>query len=54
MDAHCFHRLCARRWRLLTASEIALASLLFRDAIDCARVRIHGRRYMPFSPRTAA
>ncbi|WP_332847689.1 Rhs element Vgr protein [Massilia sp. S19_KUP03_FR1] len=31
-----------------------MASLLFRDAIDYARVRIHGRRYMPFQPRNCA
>ena len=28
-----------------------MASLLFRDAIDYRRVRIHGRRYMPFQPK---
>ncbi|RZA32987.1 MAG: Rhs element Vgr protein [Lysobacteraceae bacterium] len=28
-----------------------MASLLFRDAIDYSRVRIHGRRYMPFQPK---
>lgn len=31
-----------------------MASLLFRDAIDYARVRIHGRRYMPFQPKNCA
>lgn len=39
------------RWRPLTEGEIALASLLFRDAIDYTRVRIHGRRYLPFQPK---
>lgn len=41
----------AQRWRHLTKSEIAMASLLFRDAIDYRRVRIHSRRYMPFQPK---
>lgn len=41
-------------WRPLTAGEIAMASLLFRDAIDYARVRIHARRYMPFQPKNCA
>jgi hypothetical protein len=36
--------------RPLTVGEMALASLLFRDAIDYKRVRIHARRYMPFQP----
>ena len=31
-----------------------MASLLFRDAIDYARVRIHGRRYIPFQPKNCA
>jgi len=31
-----------------------MASLLFRDAIDYTRVRIHGRRYMPFQPKNCA
>ena len=39
------------RSRPLTGNEIAMASLLFRDAIDYSRVRIHGRRYMPFQPK---
>jgi hypothetical protein len=39
------------RSRALTENEIAMASLLFRDAIDYSRVRIHGRRYMPFQPK---
>jgi len=46
-----FRRLRTQRWRSLTASEITLASLLFGDAIDSARVRIHSRRYMPFQPK---
>jgi len=28
-----------------------MASLLFGDAIDYRRVRIHGRRYIPFQPK---
>ena len=39
------------RSRPLTENEIAMASLLFGDAIDYRRVRIHGRRYMPFQPK---
>jgi hypothetical protein len=39
------------RSRPLTENEIAMASLLFGDAIDYARVRIHGRRYIPFQPK---
>lgn len=35
----------------MTEDEIAMASLLFRDAIDYSRVRIHGRRYLPFQPK---
>jgi hypothetical protein len=31
-----------------------MASLLFRNAVDYARVRIHPRRYMPFQPRSCA
>lgn len=45
-------RVSPQRWRLLTAGEIAMAALLFRDAIDYQRVRIHARRYMPFQPKT--
>jgi hypothetical protein len=52
--AFAFRRLHAQRWRPLTAGEIAMASLLFRDAIDYARVRIHSRRYMPFQPKNCA
>jgi hypothetical protein len=33
--------------RGLTPGEMRMASLLFGDAIDCARVRVHGRRYLP-------
>jgi hypothetical protein len=40
-----------QRWRLLTEGEIAIAALLFGDAIDYSRVRIHRRRYIPFQPR---
>ncbi len=49
-----FHRLRAPRWRSLTAGEIAMASLVFRDAIDYGRVRIYRRRYMPFQPKNCA
>jgi len=28
-----------------------MASMLFRDAIDYGRVRIHARRYIPFQPK---
>lgn len=44
----------SQRWRHLSTGEIAMASLLFRDAIDYRRVRIHGRRYMPFQPKNCA
>lgn len=44
----------ASSWRLLTPGEIAMASLLFRDAIDYRRVRVHSRRYMPFQPSNCA
>ena len=37
--------------RPLTKGEIALASLLFGNAIDYRRVRIHARRYMPLQPK---
>jgi hypothetical protein len=41
--------------RPLTAGEIAMASLLFGDAIDYSRVRIHNRRYLPLvQPRNCA
>jgi len=38
-------------FRPLSEGETKLASLLFGDAIDVTRVRIHNRRYMPFQPR---
>jgi hypothetical protein len=43
-------------WRVLTEGEIAMASLLFGDAIDYARVRVYSRRYLPFGlqPRDCA
>jgi hypothetical protein len=34
--------------RGLTPGEIDMASLLFGDAIDYGRVRVHNRRYLPF------
>jgi len=41
-------RVGARRIsRALTAGETRMASLLFGDAIDPSRVRIHNRRYLP-------
>jgi hypothetical protein len=44
-----------RRWRPLTPGEIALASLLFGDAIDTTRVRVYGRRYLPYlQPKNCA
>jgi hypothetical protein len=45
-----------RRARPLTAGEIAMASRLFGDAIDYARVRVHNRPYLPFGlqPRNCA
>ena len=54
MDALSFRRLCSHCSRPLTASEIAMSSLLFGTAIDYRRVRIYGRRYMPFQPRNCA
>jgi hypothetical protein len=54
MDAIPFRRLHSRGWRALTAGEIAMATLLFRDAIYYRRVRVHARRYMPFQPRNCA
>ncbi|QYF92081.1 Rhs element Vgr protein [Massilia sp. PAMC28688] len=41
-------------WRFLTEGEVAMASLLFKDAVDYRRVRIHRRRYMPFQPSNCA
>jgi hypothetical protein len=47
--------LATRRWRPLTAGETAMASLLFRDAIDYARVRVYSRRYLPYlQPKNCA
>ena len=54
MDAVSFRGQHSQRWRTLTAGEIAMASLLFRDAVDYGRVRIHSRRYMPFQPKNCA
>lgn len=54
MDTLASPRPRSPRWRPLTAGEIAMATLLFRDAIDYARVRIHSRRYMPFQPKNCA
>jgi hypothetical protein len=39
------------RSRALTRGEIAMAALLFGASIDYGRVRIHGRRYLPFQPK---
>lgn len=36
------------RFRALTAGETAMVQRLFGDAIDCPRVRIYNRRYLPF------
>jgi len=54
MDSLAFRRQRPHLWRLLTAGEIAIASLLFHDAVDYRRVRIYGRRYMPFQPKNCA
>jgi hypothetical protein len=44
-----------RKARPLTAGEIAMASLLFGDAVDYARVRVHNRRYLPLlQPKNCA
>jgi hypothetical protein len=48
------YRRLVDRWRLLTAGEIAMASLLYGEAIDYARVRIYSRRYLPFQPKNCA
>jgi hypothetical protein len=42
--------------RGLTPGEISMASLLFGDAIDYARVRVHNRPYLPLGlqPRNCA
>jgi hypothetical protein len=45
----------ARRWRPLSPGEIAMASLLFGDAIDYSRVRVFNRRYLPYlQPKNCA
>jgi hypothetical protein len=54
MDVVPFNRPHFHQSRLLTAGEIAMASLMFADAIDYRRVRIHARRYMPFQPSNCA
>lgn len=54
MDAIPFRRQNLRHSRPLTAGEIDMASLLFQNAIDYRRVRIHARRYMPFQPSNCA
>lgn len=54
MNAMPFQRLGSRRYRALTAGEIAMASLLFRAAIDYGPVRVYDRRYMPFQPKNCA
>ena len=54
MDGDSVRRLHMQRRRPLTVGEIAMASLLFRDAIDYSRVRIFNRRYMPFQPKNCA
>ena len=51
MDTTLAQRRDAVRYRTLTKAEIAMASLLFRDAVDYGRVRIHARRYIPFQPK---
>jgi hypothetical protein len=44
-----------RRWRPLSAGEIAMVSLLFGDAIDTSRVRVFSRRYLPYlQPKNCA
>jgi hypothetical protein len=41
--------------RPLSAREIAMASLLFGEAVDYSRVRVHNRRYLPLvQPRNCA
>ncbi|WP_426110067.1 Rhs element Vgr protein [Massilia sp. PWRC2] len=54
MAAIPFEQLRARRARPLTAGEIAMVALLFGDAIDYRRVRVHARRYLPFQPKNCA
>jgi hypothetical protein len=44
-----------RKSRPLTEGEIAMASQLFGDAIDYARVRVHKRCYLPLlQPKNCA
>ena len=44
-----------RLLRRLSPGEMHMASLLFGGAIDCARVRVHGRRYLPLvQPKNCA
>jgi hypothetical protein len=41
--------------RALTAAETTMVSLLFGDAVDPSRVRVHNRRYLPFvQPKNCA
>jgi hypothetical protein len=41
--------------RGLTPGEMQMASLLFGGALDLARVRVHGRRYLPLvQPKNCA
>ena len=41
--------------RHLSAGEIAMAKLLFGDALDYARVRVFSRRYLPYlQPKNCA
>jgi len=42
-----------RRARPLTPNEIAIARLVFRDAIDYSTVRVHARPYLPFGLQPA-
>ena len=55
MDAARLRPWRSQRWRPLTAGEIVMVTLLFRDAIDYARVRIFNRRYLPYlQPKNCA
>lgn len=36
------------KWRPLTAGEIAMARLVFQDAIDYGKVKVHNGEYLPF------
>jgi hypothetical protein len=51
MNVMPLHRLHSQRWRSLTEGEIAMASLLFSDAIDYQQIRVYNRRYMPLQPK---